>query len=148
MKHLLGLTLLLTCANAYSYQPKLILLGAIEPQGQAFIDSKANKVIRDSFKQAVIYEKYTAPIKRNTDLPYQSVIKQLIVDCKGKTIALRGADSFAGQPSNSKLVKNFDDITLSHDGETGAAFYSFDDLDFKPLNQAQFYTQIYNISCK
>lgn len=148
MKHLLGLTLLLACANAYSYQPKLILLGAIEPQGQAFIDSKANKVIRDSFKQAVIYEKYTAPIKRNTDLPYQSVIKQLIVDCKGKTIALRGADYFAGQTSNSKLVKKFDDITLSHDGETGAAFYSFDDLDFKPLDQGQFYTQIYNISCK
>jgi heme oxygenase len=76
------------------------------------------------------------------------VIKQLIVDCKGKTIALRGADYFAGQTSNSKLVKKFDDITLSHDGETGAAFYSFDDLDFKPLNQGQFYKQIYDISCK
>ncbi len=82
------------------------LLGAIEPQGQAFIDSKANKVIRDSFKQSSDLRKIYCANQRNTDLPYQSVIKQLIVDCKGKTIAIRGADYFAGQTSNSKLVKN------------------------------------------
>lgn len=148
MKHLLCLTLLLVCAKTYSYQPKLISLGAIEPQGQVFLDAKAHTTIRDSFKQAVIYEKYAQPIRLNSDEPYQSVIKQLIVDCKAKTIAIRGADYFAGKTSNSKLVKKFDHITLSHDGETGAAFYSFDDLEFKPLNQGKFSTQIYGMSCK
>jgi ribonucleotide reductase beta subunit family protein with ferritin-like domain len=148
MKHLLSVILFLTSVHAYSYQPKLISLGTIEHQGQVLLDTQAHKTIRDSFKQAVIYEKYAEPIKVGSDEPYQSVIKQLIVDCKTKTIAIRGADYFAGKTSNSKLVKNFDHITLSHDGETGAAYYSFDDLEFKPLNQDKFYTQIYGISCK
>ena len=108
-----------------------MLLGSLENKGESFIDVNAHQKIRDSFKQAVIYEKYANPIKDEQGATYQSVIKQLIVDCTGKTIAIRGADYFAGKTSNSKLVKKFDDITLSHDGETGAAFYSFDDLEFK-----------------
>ena len=45
-------------------------------------------------------------------------------------------------------MKKFDDITLSHDAETGAAFYSFDDLEFKALNQDKFYNKIYANTCK
>lgn len=125
-----------------------MLLGSLENMGESFIDVNAHQKIRDSFKQAVIYEKYAHPIKDEQGATYQSVIKQLIVDCTGKTIAIRGANYFAGKTSNSKLVKKFDDITLSHDGETGAAFYSFDDLDFKALNQDKFYNKIYANTCK
>lgn len=148
MKSLIPLIFFFICSNLYAYQPKLMLLGSFENKGESFIDVNAHQKIRDSFKQAVIYEKYANPIKDEQGATYQSVIKQLIVDCTGKTIAIRGADYFAGKTSNSKLVKKFDDITLSHDGETGAAFYSFDDLEFKALNQDKFYNKIYANTCK
>ena len=110
MKSLIPLIFFFICSNLYAYQPKLMLLGSLENKGESFIDVNAHQKIRDSFKQAVIYEKYANPIKDEQGATYQSVIKQLIVDCTGKTIAIRGADYFAGKTSNSKLVKKFDDI--------------------------------------
>jgi hypothetical protein len=61
-----------------------MLLGSLENKGESFIDVNAHQKIRDSFKQAVIYEKYANPIKDEQGATYQSVIKQLIVDCTGK----------------------------------------------------------------
>jgi len=148
MKYFIPLILLIIGVNAYSYNPKLVLLGQINDTGKLYLDHNAHQKIRASFKQAVIYEKYAQPVTIENKIPYQSVIKQLIVNCADQSIAIRSGDYFSGQTSKSALVKKFDDITLSHDGETGAAFYSFDDLEFKPLNQGKFYLKIYENTCK
>lgn len=147
MKYLIFWISILISSQIYSYNPNLLLLGNTENNGTLLIDINANKTIHGFFKQAIIYEKYIQPISDRDGFTYQSAIKKLIVDCSDKTIAIRGENYYLGKTSNSKLVKSFDDITLSHDGETGNAFYSFDDLDFKPLDQGKFYNKIFKNTC-
>lgn len=48
-----------------------MLLGSLENKGESFIDVNAHQKIRDSFKQAVIYEKYANPIKDEQGATYQ-----------------------------------------------------------------------------
>lgn len=131
MKKILCLFGLLYCSYSAAYTPDLILIGQTSV-GKHYLDKNSIKRINTSLKQAVIYEKFSKPVKFDSETPYQSAIKYYLFNCKKREIVDYKGELYQGLTSNTAFISGFNNAKYIN-GDTGETHYSYDILEFATL---------------
>ena len=145
MERILLSSILFLSMPVMAYTPKLLLVD----QGygfKQFIDENTIKKIDKSLMSVMVYEKYTYKNSDEYAKNYQSSIKKYIVDCPYKSLAMGSANYYSGLTSNSGFVGSYNNI-LGHNGDTGEAFYFYDDLTYTSIKNSASDQKIYKRVC-
>lgn len=142
-KYIFIIQLMLLSGFANAYSPNLVLLGEYKA-GKYFIDMNSIKNTtlksmnknRTKLKQAVIYEKFSSPVRLDRDEPYKSSIKYIVVNCKSKEISPYRGDYYKGLTSNTEWLGAYNNAVSRNENET---YYFVDNLEFYSLSELKKY---------
>lgn len=145
MNRILLLIALFSSMPAIAYTPKLLLVDQ-QYEFKQYLDEKSIKKIDKNLMSVMIYEKYNYKNSDEYAKNYQSAIKQYIVDCPYKSLAMGSAAYYKGLTSNSEFVGTYNNIK-GINGDTGKTVYFYDDLIYVSIKNSVADQKIYKRVC-